>query len=105
MSTYSGDGTRVITLNLTGVADVQTIQVTLNVSDGSHTVSIPASMGILAGDVTGDRVVNSTDQNYINARSGQVTQATTYRADANIDGLINGKDSSFVGNRSGHKLP
>ncbi|MBA3884033.1 MAG: hypothetical protein H0X73_15325 [Chthoniobacterales bacterium] len=49
-------------------------------------------------------MVNSTDQNYINARS-QITKATTYRADANIDGIINGKDASFVGNRLGHKLP
>ncbi len=62
-------------------------------------------MGVLAGDVTGDRVVNSTDQNSINSKSGKITKATTYRADVTIDGIINGNDASFVGNRSGNKLP
>ncbi|MBA3763133.1 MAG: hypothetical protein H0X04_07290 [Chthoniobacterales bacterium] len=105
VSTYSGNGTPAITLNLSGVTDMQTIEVTLSVSDGSHALSIPASMGVLAGDVTGDRVVNSTDQNSINSKSGQITKATTYRADVTIDGIINGNDASFVGNRSGNKLP
>ena len=94
-----------ITLNLSGVTDIQTIQVTLNVSDGSHTISIPVSMGVLGGDVTGDRVVNSKDQNYINSKSGQIPTAATFRADVTIDGLINGNDASFVGNRNGHRLP
>ncbi len=62
-------------------------------------------MGVLAGDVTSDRVVNSTDQNYINSKSGQTATSATYRGDVTIDGLINGKDASFVGNRSGHRLP
>lgn len=105
VSSFSGNGTPVITLNLSGVTDIQTIQVTLNVSDGSHTISIPVSMGVLGGDVTGDRVVNSKDQNYINSKSGQIPTAATFRADVTIDGLINGNDASFVGNRNGHKLP
>jgi hypothetical protein len=105
VGSFSGNGTPVITLNLNGVTDIQTIQVTLNVSDGSHTISIPVSMGVLGGDVTSDRVVNSKDQNYINSKSGQIPTAATFRADVTVDGLINGNDASFVGNRNGHKLP
>jgi len=61
-------------------------------------------MGVLGGDVTGDRVVNSKDQNYINSKSGH-SHAATFRADVTIDGLINGNDASFVGNRNGQNFP
>jgi hypothetical protein len=105
ISGVSGNGTSTITVNLTGVTDVQTIQVTLTVSDGVNTTSIPVSMGVLAADVVADRVVTSKDQNYINSKSGQTANPTNFRADVTIDGAINGKDSSFVGNRIGHKLP
>jgi hypothetical protein len=105
VSSVTGNNTPVITVNLSGVTDVQTIQVTLTVSDGSHVTTVSAPMGVLGGDVTADRVVNSKDQKYINSKSGQQTTATNFRGDVTIDGLINGNDASFVGNRNGHKLP
>jgi Dockerin type I domain len=55
--------------------------------------------------VTGDRVVNSNDQKYINSRSGQKANSANFRGDVTVDGIIDGKDASFVGNRIGHKLP
>ena len=95
------------TVNLTGVADAQYIIVTLtNVQDTAGRVGdFSATMGVLGGDVTGDRVVNSKDQNYINSKSGQKASSANFRADVTVDGLINGNDASFVGNRIGHKLP
>ena len=95
------------TVNLTGVADAQYITVTLtNVQDIAGRVGdFSATMGVLGGDVTGDRVVNSKDQNYINSKSGQKASSANFRADVTVDGLINGNDASFVGNRIGHKLP
>ncbi len=95
------------TINLTGVTDAQYVTVTLtNVQDtASHVGDFSATMGVLAGDVTFDRVVNSKDQNFINSKSGQRATSANFRADVTVDGVIDGKDASFVGNRSGHKLP
>ena len=95
------------TVNLTGVADAQYLTVTLtNVQDTAGRVGdFSATIGVLGGDVTGDRVVNSKDQNYINSKSGQKASSANFRADVTVDGLINGNDASFVGNRIGHKLP
>ena len=94
-------------MNLTGVPDAQYVTVTLTgVTDTiCNTVNTSATMGVLGGDVTGDRVVNSNDQKYINSRSGQKATSANFRADVTVDGLINGNDASFVGNRIGHKLP
>jgi hypothetical protein len=95
------------TVNLTGVTNLQYITVTLtNVEDTSgHIGDFSVTMGMLGGDVTGDRVVNSKDQNYINSKSGQTATSANFRADVTVDGFINGNDASFVGNRIGHKLP
>ena len=51
-----------MTVNLTGVTNVQTITVTLSsVSDGTSTGDVAVLMGMLIGDTTADRVVNTTD--------------------------------------------
>jgi len=107
-SVSSGPNPNQCTVNLTGVPDAQYVTVTLtgvadNTACGAFNAS--ATMGVLGGDVTGDRVVNSKDQNYINSKSGQIPTAATFRADVTVDGLINGNDASFVGNRNGHRLP
>src|SRR5437868_10315034 len=101
-SVSSGPNPNQCTVNLTGVPDAQYVTVTLtgvadNTACGAFNAS--ATMGVLGGDVTGDRVVNSKDQNYINSKSGQIPTAATFRADVTVDGLINGNDASFVGNR------
>ena len=106
-SVSSGPNPNQCTVNLTGVPDAQYVTVTLTgVTDTiCNTVNTSATMGVLGGDVTGDRVVNSNDQKYINSRSGQKATSANFRADVTVDGLINGNDASFVGNRIGHKLP
>jgi hypothetical protein len=102
----SGSGTSIITVNLTGVTDIQIITVTLNgVSQGPNTSNVSASMGVLAGDVTGNGVVSSTDVNLVKGKNGQTTNASNFRADVTIDGIINGADASFVGNHNGDRLP
>jgi hypothetical protein len=62
VNSLSGSGTSQITVNLTGVTNVQRITVTLfNVNDGTHMGNVPVSMGVLVGDVNGNAVVNSSD--------------------------------------------
>src|SRR5207237_3361686 len=58
VSSFSVSGSQV-TVNLTGVTNVQRITVTLfNVNDGTHMGDVPVSMGVLVGDVNGNAVVN-----------------------------------------------
>lgn len=95
-----------VTVNLTGVTDIQIITLTLfGVNQGPNTSNVSVSMGVLAGDVTPDGVVNSSDVNFVRGKNGQTTNSSNFRADVDIDGVINGADASFVGNRTGDRLP
>lgn len=95
-----------VTVDLNGVPDVQTIAVTLNnVSYGTGTGNITVSMGVLAGDTTGNRVVNSTDISQTKAISGQPFGAANFRNDVTINGAINSSDISLIKTKSGNFLP
>ena len=101
----SADGTQ-ITVNLTGVSNAQTLTINLlGVSDGSNTDDVHISMSILLGDTTGDKFVNSGDSLQTRNRSGQVTDATNFRSDVNVDGTVNSGDSFIVRSKSGTALP
>jgi hypothetical protein len=58
-----------VTVPLTNVANAQTINVTLYSVNGVSDVVIP--MSVLAGDVNGNGVVNSTDVLLTKSRIGQ----------------------------------
>jgi hypothetical protein len=97
-----------MTVNLTGVADVQRITVTLSgVTDATGQVlpNSSVSMVLLIGDANGDRVVNAGDVLQTRSRSGQTTSETNFRSDVNTDGAINGGDALLVRSRSGASVP
>ncbi len=97
-----------MTVNLTGVANAQTVTVTLsNVIDSFHQVlpNTAVSAGFLLGDTNGDRFVNGGDSLLTRNRSGQGTDATNFRSDVNADGFVNGGDTFIVRSRSGTFLP
>ena len=78
--TFSGSGTTVITVNLTGVTDQQRLGVTLNnVSDGTTTANILNPMGVLIGDSagTGNGTVNAGDVGFVKSVSGQQSARAT----------------------------
>jgi Zn-dependent metalloprotease len=102
VSSFTPSGS-VITVNLTGVANVQTIVVTLFNVNGIGNVSIP--MVVLPGDTNADRRVNVGDTNQTRSRSGQTTNNTNKRSDVNLDGRINVGDTNFVRARSGDFVP
>src|SRR5437660_941260 len=61
VSSFNVSGSQV-TVNLTGVTNVQRITMTLqNVHDGTHMGDVPVSMGVLVGDVNGNAVVSASD--------------------------------------------
>jgi Tol biopolymer transport system component len=94
-------------VNLTGVANAQYITVSLaNVTDsaGDASSTVSAQMGVLIGDTTADRFVNSADISQTKSQSGQAVTASNFREDVNTDGFLNSADISLVKSRSGTAL-
>jgi hypothetical protein len=95
-----------IIIDLTGVADAQTIALTLSqVSDGTTTADVVVSMSFLRGDTNGNGAVNSTDVSQTKLQSGQAITNTNFRNDINLNGSINATDVSLVKAKTGTALP
>lgn len=96
----------VVTVNLTNVSNVQTLTVFLTgVNDGTNIGTISVPMGVLAGDTTANRSVNSADISQTKSRSGQLVSAANFRSDVTIDGRLNSADIAIVKSKSGTALP
>ena len=97
-----------MTVNLTGVSDVQKITVTLtNVTDSSANVlpDTPVSVNMLIGDTTGNKTVSASDVAQTKGQSGLPVSAANFRTDVNADGTITASDIAQVKANSGHNLP
>ena len=103
--TFSGN---TMTVNLTGVTDIQTIGVTLSgVTDSfaqvmSNTV---VNARFLLGDSNGNSAVNAGDVTQVKGQSGALISAGNFRSDLNANGAINGGDVSIAKSTSGHAIP
>jgi hypothetical protein len=105
VSSFSVSGSQV-TVNLTGVTNVQRITVTLvNVNDGTHMGNVPVSMGVLVGDVNGNAVVNASDVSLTKSQVGQAVSGSNFREDVNANGVINSVDVAQVKANVGTALP
>ncbi|MFZ3375640.1 MAG: dockerin type I domain-containing protein [Chthoniobacterales bacterium] len=105
VSSFSVSGSQV-TVNLTGVTNVQRITVTLfNVNDGTHMGNVPVSMGVLVGDVNGNGLVNSSDVSLTKWQVGQPVTGSDFREDVNANGVINSVDVALVKSKVGTALP
>jgi hypothetical protein len=92
-------------VNLTGVTNAQTIQVTLfAVNDGTITSNVTVPMSILVGDTTANGAVNSSDISQTQSQSGQAVTGDNFRADVTVNGVINSSDISLVQSKSGTGL-
>lgn len=92
-------------IDLTGIADAQTIQVTLfAVNDGTVTSNVTIPMSILVGDTTANGRVNSADVSQTQSQTGQILSANNFREDVTADGRINSADVSLVQTMSGSAL-
>jgi dockerin type I repeat protein len=95
-----------VTVNLTGVTNVQRITVTLfNVNDGTHMGNVPVSMGVLVGDVNGNAVVNASDVSLTKSQVGQAVSGSNFREDVNANGTISATDVALVKSDVGTALP
>jgi hypothetical protein len=105
VSSFSVSGSQV-TVNLTGVTNVQRITVTLmNVNDGTHMGNVPVSMGVLVGDVNGNAVVNASDVSLTKSQVGQPVNDSNFREDVNASGTITATDTAQVKANVGTSLP
>ena len=99
--TFSG---RTMTVNLTGVADVQKIGVTLhNVTDRFSQVlpNTTVMVNMLVGDTTANRSVNASDVGQTKAASGFAATASNFRQDVTANGAISASDIALVKSRTG----
>jgi uncharacterized repeat protein (TIGR02543 family) len=86
-----------VTINLSGVTDVQTLTVGLfDVDDGVNMGDVGVRMHVLIGDATGNGAVNSSDITFIKAKLGAVVNGTTFRADITANGDINSSDVALT---------
>ena len=97
-----------MTVNLTGVTDVQMITVTLsNVMDsfGQTLSDVAVNANMLIGDTNGNKTVNASDVSQVKAQSGLPVTASNFREDVTPNGVINASDVSLVKSHSGSGLP
>jgi RHS repeat-associated protein len=103
--TLSADGTQV-TLDLSGVADAQTIVVTLaDVTDGTVVNNVSVGMAVLLGDVSCNRMVTGSDKNLCKAQVGVEVSASNFLCDVNLTGSITGGDVNAISAQTGAELP
>ena len=96
-----------MTVNLTGVANAQKIIVTINnVADVSRILAkATVPMGILLGDVDGNKTVDNKDVNAVNSKVGTNVSKATFRDDANVSGTIDQTDVDITQGQVGTSIP
>ncbi|PYK31289.1 MAG: hypothetical protein DME57_04225, partial [Verrucomicrobia bacterium] len=105
VSSTSTNGS-VVTVNLTGVGNAQTITITLfGAQMGTNFGDVHIPMGVLLGDTNGDRFVDSADISQTKAESGAAVTDANFREDINADGFLDSADISAVKSKSGTALP
>jgi hypothetical protein len=98
-----------VTIPLTNIANVQTINVRINGVNGAG-VDTPATdftipMSILIGDTNANGTVNAADVAQTKGYLGQAVDATNFRSDVNVNGTLNAGDVSIVKSNLGTGLP
>ena len=97
-----------MTVNLTGVTDVQKITVTLSDVTSSTSQVLPdtsVSANMLIGDTTGDKTVNGSDVTQTRGQVGMAVTNTNFREDVKVNGAITPADVRLVRSDVGHTLP
>jgi hypothetical protein len=94
------------TVQMSSVPNAQytTVQLT-GVLAGGQTLNVSGTMGVLIGDTSNDKSVNSADISQTKARSGQTVGSGNFRSDVTVDGALNSADISLVKSKSGTALP
>jgi hypothetical protein len=106
VATASGNGTNMITVDLTGVTSGQYVTVKLGcVGDGTNLGDVFVTFGVLVGDVNANGSVTATDIGLVKAEAGMPVTGMNFRADVVANGNINTSDIGQVKAASGTDLP
>ncbi len=106
VSSSTGSGTSQITINLTGVTDMQTLTLALfDVDDGISMTDVGLRLRLRLGDVTGNDVVNSTDVGGVKAEVSQAVSQANFRNDVTANGAITSSDVGLVKAHAGVNPP
>jgi hypothetical protein len=95
-------------VSLTGVTNAQRITVGLtNVTDssGGSSAVVPASMGVLLGDVNGSGRVDAADVSSVRQQTLQPITTSNFQEDVNLSGRIDAADVSVVRQQTLTSLP
>jgi hypothetical protein len=94
-----------MTAPLTGVtsAEVVTLRVQNINGDGQLHGDVP--FGFLTADISGNRIVDRTDQQQVQATRGQPVTAINFRDDINLNGVVDRPDQQSVQANRGHSIP
>lgn len=96
VSSSSVNGSQ-ITVDLTGVANAQTLVVTLSgVSDGLNTGNVTIPMSVLLGDVDASGRVDGNDVAAVQNQVRQPVASANFRDDVNENGIIDGNDVALT---------
>jgi hypothetical protein len=98
----------VVTIPLTNIANVQTINVRINgvnSAAGAPAANVDIPMSILIGDTNGNRAVTAADIAQTNQRTGQAVDSSNFRSDINANGSIKGSDAAIIKQNVGTALP
>jgi len=98
----------IVTVPLTNIADAQVINVQINGVNGAGdepAVNVNIPVGILIGDVNGNRAVNASDVALTKSQVGQNVGAGNFREDVNANGTISSTDVAIVKSDVGTSLP
>jgi hypothetical protein len=106
-SSSIGPSGRDFIVNLNGVANAQTLTITLtDVKDAAGIApNVAARMGVLLGDVTASRIVDGADVAAVQARTRQIVDGANFRADVNASGRIDGADIAVTQGQTRTRLP
>jgi hypothetical protein len=90
-----------ITIDLTNVSNAQRLLINLlGISDGAVSNDFSVPMGILTGDVNGNRLVEGNDVSAVQSRTRQRVDGSTFVYDVNANGSIEGNDVSITQTRT-----
>jgi hypothetical protein len=103
-----GDDAHDYVVDLTGVANAQTITVSLsNVYDsaGNRSGTVQGTMAVLIGDVNANGTVSNADVSSIQAQVGATVTQSNFRNDVNANGTISNGDVAPTQAQVGRRLP
>jgi hypothetical protein len=107
VSSVSGAGTSSVTVNLTGVTNLQWVTVTLfGVNDGTYMNDVAVRAGVLFGDATSSKRTDAGDVTAVRNRTVSIpNDSATARFDANLSGRIDSGDVTATRNATVTALP